>query len=193
MSWIARTNPFLYTVIEKEEAANTTAGFEDYSHHLIKLLAGDRAGKANAEQATRDGKRGYVSETAIAEAFNDLMRKVQGRDGAEIRTSAEDVHRMRGWDDRISPALSSVETHPSACLPGEAMFTLVMLLNNNGAAGPAPARPLSDKPPAKPGRLEIRTVSGRQNAQGLLDRYVNTHWRWQTASLYGRVLKDMGI
>jgi len=203
MSWVARTLPYLRTVIEKREASNTQAGLEDYSHHLMTLFAGDRTSKANldkmskrlagAEIAARNGERGYVSEGAIADAFNDLMRQVRGRDGAEIRTTVEYVHRMREWDDRISPALSSVETHPSECLPGEALFMLVMLVSSNGAVGPAPEGRFSEEPPSKPGYLVAGKSDGRRVARILLDRYARKHWRWQSARLYGQVLRDMGI
>jgi hypothetical protein len=203
MSWIAMQNSYLRTVIEKKEASNTQAGLEDYSRHLVALLAGDKPGEASArrlaqrlaeaEHAARIGKQRYVSEIAIADAFNHLMRSMRGRDGAEIKTTAERVHWMREWNDRISPVLSSVEAHALECLPGEAVFTLVMLKNNNGKAGPAPKGRLSDEPPSKGGKLVARTVHCNQFADGLLDRYARTHWRWQTARLYGRVLREMGI
>lgn len=98
MSWVAKNLVYLRTMIEKQEASGTAAGLEDYALHLVTLLVGDRireAGKnrlsqwlAEAELAARDGKRRYVPESAIADAFNSLMRAARGRDGAEIRTSA---------------------------------------------------------------------------------------------------------
>ncbi|HTV03820.1 MAG TPA: hypothetical protein VME86_00520 [Acidobacteriaceae bacterium] len=193
MSWFARTNPYLRTVVEKKEASGIRAGLEDYAHHLIRLLAGDKPGEVNvnrlsrrlakAELAARDGKQGYVSEAALADAFNNLMCAVRGHDGAEIQTTVERVHWMREWNDRFSPVLSSVEAHASECLPGEAVFTLVMLLNGNSKIGPAPKGRFSDEPPSKPGRLEAKTSHENQEAQGLLGRYARTHWRWQTARL----------
>lgn len=206
MSWVARTLPYLRTVIEKKEASNTPAGLEDYSHHMMTLLTGDttrRIRKASfdrlsrrlamAEMTARDGKRGHVSESAIAEAFIGLMCRVRGRDGVEIRTSVEDVHRMREWLDRISPMLSSVETHPSECLPGEALFTLVMLRTSNGVVGSAPKGRLNEEPPTKPGYVVAGKIDGKRDAQSLLSQYERTHWRWQVARLYRRILKDMGI
>lgn len=203
MSWVARNLLYLRTVIEKKEASSTAAGLEDYSRHLVTLLVGDRTSKSNrdrlarrlteAELAARDGKRGYVSESAIVDAFNSLMRAVRGRDGAEIRTSVEYVHRVRGWADRISPVLSSVETHASECLPGEAVFTLVTLVNSNGVVGLAPNGRFGEEPPPRAGRLIAFTARSNETAVGLSSRYARTHWRWQSGRLYGRVLKDMGI
>jgi hypothetical protein len=204
MSWIAMQNSYLRTVIEKMEASKTQAGMEDYAQHLVALLvAGDKPGKAcvrrlsqrlaEAEQAARDGRQGYVSESAIADAFNNLMSAVRGRDGAEIQTTAEHVHWMREWNDRFSPVLSLVETHASECLPGEAVFTLVMLQTSNGVVGPAPKERFSEEPPTEHGHLRAGKSDGRRDAGCLLNRYARTHWRWQTARLYGRVLRKMGI
>jgi len=203
MSWIAMRNSYLRTVIEKKEASSTPAGLEDYAQHLVDLLTGDKPGKASAhrlsqrlaeaELAARDGRRGYVSESAIADAFNNLMRAVRGRDGAEIETTAQQVHWMREWNDRFSPMLSSVEAHASECLPGEAVFTLVMLLNGNSKIGPAPKERFSDAPPSQPGYVGVGISHENQKSRGLLNRYARTHWRWQSTRLYGRVLREMEI
>lgn len=88
MSWVAKNLVYLRTMIEKQEASGTAAGLEDYALHLVSLLVGDSTSKSNrdrlsrrlaeAELAARDGKRRYVPESAIADAFNSLMRAARG-------------------------------------------------------------------------------------------------------------------
>ncbi|MGH9604930.1 MAG: hypothetical protein ACRD3N_04445 [Terracidiphilus sp.] len=128
--------------LNTEAQANDQDGIHVYCEHLVRLLVNESVSKetvtsltdrlAIAERAARRGERPLVSETEVAAAFNNLMGEI----GApkELRTDAPMVHRFRvGPLSRSDVShLITLNTNGANCNPGEAVFLLYLLIQDNG-------------------------------------------------------------
>ena len=190
----------LDSLIANAKAAGTKEGARDYSEYLIKMLVPtQKVGNAysgalsrrlaTADFAAREGKRSWVPESSVAQAFNDLMKQAAdtyggpaGASGRAIETNASIVHQLRLRLYSGSPYLSSVDSHSSECLPSEAMLIMQQLFLTDGAA-PEPLRP-----------GEVRVT--RRNfppADLLVSRYVVSHSRSETVKLYDNLAHNLGF
>lgn len=191
--------PLLDALSKEAEVADTPKGAEAYSMHLINLLVGNQMGDdfvstqasrlATVDLLARRGEREYVDESSVADAFNELMKKVRGLGGKAFMTDAASVHRLRLGISRASPALTTVSVHASSCLPSEALFLIVLLITNNGTIGE----------PLPPGSApELRGTTGRRvsaNAEArlLLVNFLRTHPHSKDVRLFDVLAKYVGF
>lgn len=188
------------SLIAKANAADTKEGVRAYSEYLIEMLVPtQKVGNAyssalsrrlaTADLAAREGKRSWVPESSVAQAFNDLMKQAadasggpEGVSGRTIKTNASIVHQLRLRLYNGSPYLSSVDSHGSECLPSEAMLIMQQLFLTDGAA-PEPLRP-----------GEVRFTSRNfPTADSLVSRYVVSHSRSETVKLYDNLAHNLGF
>jgi hypothetical protein len=186
--------PLVNSLIEEAGAADSQEGRKVYADDLARLLVDGEVGSAYidafslrlalAELMARHGKRKWVPEGVVAQAFNDLMKQVTEPSNKPLQTDASVVHRLRLSLDNTSPDLSTVQSHREDCLPSEAVLTMLLLLANNGAAG----RLLPDPLASKVGYVTANAPSG-PDARALLSRYLATHSRSESMALYEHVAK----
>jgi len=187
--------------IAKARVADTEKGAEAYAADLTDFVVSDRPGKsyvkkfsrrlANADLAARRSGQGWVAESAVAQAFNDLMEQAAPSPSQQIKTDVSVVHRLRFSLCNTSPDLSSVTSHQDECLPSEAMFVIALLMWNNGTAGRPLPEPLSQLHQSK-ATLIFRTSTG-PDARLLLSRYLAASSRPQMVSLYDRLAQTIGF
>jgi hypothetical protein len=195
-------------LVGKAKAAGTQKGARAYSEYLINMLVPTKkTGNtyssalsrrlAMADLAAREGKRSWIPEGSVAQAFNDLMKEAadtsgrpEGTSDRPIETNASVVHQLRLRLYNGSPHLSSVDSHSSECLPSEAMLIMQQLFLTDGAAT------LSD-PSSTPGVLrpgEVRLISRKfPTADSLVSRYVASHSRSETVKLYDNLAHNLGF
>ena len=88
----------------------------------------------------------------------------------------------------VSPALSTVNSNDSECLPGEAVDVMAQLVQHNGS--------LEDLCPPVPdatGRLVQRACDEKFNASVLISRYAQSHSAFRNAELFNHVAQLFGI
>jgi len=188
-------------LIAKAKVADTEKGAEAYAADLTDFVVSNRPGKgyvkkfarrlASADLAARRGNQGWVSESAVVQAFNDMMAQAASSPAELIKTDVSVVHRLRFSLYNTSPDLSTVTSHEDKCLPSEAMFVIALLLWNNGSVGrPAPGPP----PPSasKGGYVIFRTSTG-PDARLLLSRYLAASSRPQMVNLYEHLAQTIGF
>jgi hypothetical protein len=200
---LAKTEPPDVT-LNKEAKASDAAGIHRYSERLVGLLVPARAGQkyirslsdrlATAEQLARAGKANLVPEAKVAQAYNDLMRRI----GAPASLYSEEavVHRMRHDWFVADSNLDSVSAHPNDCNPGEAVYLLVALFWNNGG-------PHKDPPstPALGGGTTSSAATGWVSGQPVTDpqagfvvsSYSAVHSRRANEALFEKVARTLGF
>jgi len=192
--------PLLDALSKEAEVAGTPNGAELYSKHLIKLIVGNVMGDkfvsarasrlATVDLLARRGKREYVDERSVADAFNELMKKVRGHGGRTIMTDAATVHRLRLGISRASPALTTVSAHASSCLPSEAMLLIALLITNNGVIG---------EPPSPGNTPELRVTTGRHvsaanaDASLLVVNFLGSHSHSEDVRVFDVLAKYVGF
>jgi hypothetical protein len=188
--------PNMMDTLNREAAATDSAAIRVYSKHLVSFLPRNLSGPdgaaaniylnsfsdrlANAEKSARQGKRKLISEEAIAEAFNDLMRQT----GAppSLKADLESVKLARkGWEKKL-PAIISREKNGTYCNPGEAIWVLSILIGNIGAHYPLPLHPgepqvLGDRPP-----VDLHLL-----------QYFSSHSPNEDAHVIDKLAKSLGI
>jgi hypothetical protein len=179
----------LRNLIAHAEAADTSEGSKAYARQLTEMFVSPLAGDlyidtfaerlSTADMAARRGGRNLVPESAIARAFNDLMSHVR----SPLRTDTNVVHVLRRTLYAVSPALSTVNSNNSECLPSEAVDVMTQLLTHNGTL----EDPCSPSIPA-----EHRCVQ-RYNAEVLISRYTKSHSRSRNAELFDHLAKLFDI
>lgn len=196
------------SLIAKAKAAGTIEGARAYSEYLIKMLIPTKkVGNAYssalsrrlaiADIAAREGKRGWVPESSVARAFNDLMKQAAdtshrppGTSARPPETNAPIVHQLRLRLYNGSPDLSSVDSHSSECLPSEAMLIIQQLLLTDGAG--TLSDPSSTPGPLRPGEVRL-TRRKFPTADSLVSRYVVSHSGSETAKLYDNLAHNLGF
>ena len=192
--------PLLDALGKEAEIADTPRGAEAYSKHLIKMLVGNEMGDdfvstlavrlAAADLSARRIDRGFVDERTVADAFNELMKRLRGRGSFTIMTDAATVHRLRLGISRASPTLTTVSAHTSTCLPCEAVFLIALLVTNNGAIG---------EPSLPTGAPELLRTTGRRvsaanaGASLLLVNFLSSHSNSEDVELFEVLAKYVGF
>ncbi len=200
-SQVQQRPPNLIETLNEEAEANDPAGIRVYSQHLIRLLVGDRVGKAHAaslshrlahaETMARHRKQNLVSEADVARSFNDLMKKIGAP--ASLSTNEAWVQKFRAGllAGSAVPALISTDRNGAYCNPGEAVLLLFLLLANNGS--------FDDHLPdgLKPESLPRVWISSRQPTEptswGLLSAYHSQHSRDGTIYLFENAAQTLHL
>lgn len=191
--------PQVGSLIEEVLASNSQDGMREYTSHLTKLFIGDQMGDgyiaavsrrlAMAELMSRNGKRKWIAESTVVQAFNDLMTAVAAAGNKPIHTDTSVVHELRVALYNTSTDLSSVNSHESECLPTEAILLMVLLQANNGNlnSGGPPALTVS----SHGGGVTFSAVDN--DARSLLLRYAASHSHPENLKLYDHVTRLMGF
>lgn len=181
-------------LIAEAEAADTGEGLQAYTQHLTKNFVSPRGvGNAyvdafsqrlfTADLMARQGKRQWIPESVVAQAFNYMMAQTSGPSCKPLRTDTSTVHQLRIILSEVSPALSSVKSQVSKCLPTEAVDLMIQLLSRNGS--------LEDPcPPPRPG--EHGCVQ-KVNADVLILRYSQSHSASENVMLFDHVAQLFGL
>jgi hypothetical protein len=165
------------------------------------MFIGDRTGKAyatafshriaTADLATRRSERKWIPESVIAQAFNGLLEQVSGATGEPFRTDTNVVHQIRLITAETVPELSTVKSHNSECLPGEAVFLMNQLLLINGS--------LENRCPPQPGPDGglVQRACAEKDVQGfanlLITRYSQSHSLSENEMLFNHVAQLFGM
>lgn len=201
----AQADPSRPENLNRESKANDSAGIHLYSEHLIESIVPDRAGQryisslsdrlARAEELARAGNGNLVPEAKVAQAYNDLMRRIGAP--ASLYSDEKVVHRIRhfGLVTDPSPALFSAHQNGTNCNPGEAVFLLLSLFWNNGGPRedppPGPAPQAGKKPPS------VRWITGQvmtgPEAGILLSSYSAAHSRHVADAMFNGVARTLGF
>jgi hypothetical protein len=120
------------------------------------------------------------------------MEQVSGASGEPFRTDTNVVHQIRLTLAETIPALSTVKSHNSECLPGEAVFLMNQLLLLNGS--------LEDRCPPQPGPnggLVQHACAEEKDGPGfanlLISRYSHSHSRSKNEMLFDHVVQLFGM
>lgn len=174
-------------------AAKDPSGRSTYVGTLMTLAGGDKLAKPYYsglskrleldEERVRRGKQAPVSETSIAMAFNQLALILN----SPVRVDAERVHRYREIFVGQAPNLISINSSPSACNPGEAVFLVYIIAFNDGSLTAWTSADLSQCDPSETGCVLTRQVSKEEYSSTL-------KWlaaRFAAAHTQVEVLKDV--
>lgn len=182
-------------LIDAAGTTDTEEGVKQYSGQLARMLVDDKVGGRYAaslsqrltvaELAARRGERKFVPESSVAQAFNELMKRIETGPPPPLSTTALVVHQLRIAIRNTSPALSSMRPDNSDCLPSETVMLLFLLLVNDGKFSVA-AAPIG----AKSG-VSIRQDS--PSAGMLLRRYLTLRSRSESANLYDKLFAALGF
>jgi hypothetical protein len=172
-------------LIANAEAADTPEGSKAYAQQLAQMFVSPRAGDlyvdafadrlSKADMLARRGEKSLISESTITQAFNDLM----GRVHSPLRTDAKVVHALRNTLYAVSPALSTVNSNGSECLPSEAVDLMTQLVEHNGS--------LED--PCSPSIPQEHRCVEKFDAGVLLLPYCQSHPASHNARLFNSVAK----
>jgi len=176
--------------LNKEAEASDPAGIHEYSQDLIQKLVGVRAGRpayadeltnrlARAEMMARHGKRKLISEEAIANAFNDLMQRTAAP--SSFKADVAEVEKSRLAFENELPAMISESRNGKYCYPGEAIWVVVMLIENVGAHFP----PLLNSVPQVSGYVPPVRLH--------IEQYFSSHSPNEVAHVLDRLAKNLGI
>ena len=202
----------LYCLFNQRAAASDPAGIHEYSEHLIgrivpNLMAKNFLGQlrndladrlAKAEQAARAGDGRLVPEAAVVKAFNDLMQEI----GAppSVRASEASVHGFREHAASIDafPALFSAGRNGANCNPGEAVFILSLLIEDNGLLYEKNLDVQKEmmQPPKEKGKWQGGGALAEERGPDLwwlLSSYPSNHNRNATVALFNHVADTLGF
>ncbi len=109
-------------LIAKAKVADTQKGAEAYAADLTDFAVSSKGvGKgyarkfsrrlASADLAARRGNQGWVPESAVVQAFNDMMAQAASSPAELIKTDISVVHRVRFALYNTSPDLGTVTSH----------------------------------------------------------------------------------
>jgi len=184
-------------LIAEAKAAGTQEGNQEYARRLTEWFVPRKTGDAyvdafssrlsKADLMARHDERGWIPESVIAQAFNDLMEQTSGKSGKPLRTDTNVVHQLRVTISEVSPALSAVKSISSECLPTEAISLRLQLLYRNGS--------LEDPCPPKPGPdgALVQHACVGPDATILMFRYSRSHSASDDEKLSDHVAKLFGM
>ena len=195
----AQTNPGSISkspgvvLVEAAEAADTKEGNQKYTKLLTENFVPSETGDtyisafsnrlSEADLMARQGKREWISESVVAQAFNDLMKQT----GGSFRTDTNIVHQLRISVLEVSPALSTVRSHDSECLPSEAIMLMLQLVSRNGSS-------TDWCPPALgPTGAPVQNVCEGATALVVISRYVSSHSDFECRMLFDHVARLFGM
>lgn len=181
-------------LIEEAEAANAEEGNQKYAKLLTENFVPSQIGDAyisafssrlsGADFSARQGRRKWIPESAIVQAFNDLMKRTSG----SFRTDTNIVHQLRISVLEVSPSLSTVKSHGSECLPSEAIMLMMQLVSRNGSSkDPCPPTPTPS------GALVQHACDEGIPALVVIADYVTSHSRLENRMLFDHVAQILGM
>lgn len=195
-------------MFNQEAAVSDPDGMQKYSADLLDLLvpdvakgidvSADASRLAQAEQVARAGKDKLVPELSVVQAFNWLISRI----GAPptFRASEESLHdfRQHAAETKAFPALFSAGRNGANCTPGEAVFLLYLLIEEDGnlsvqnldlarrlAAGnvaPEEARAVA----------VVRTAPAEGHLSGIYSAYAAHHRHQATGALLHNLTAELG-
>jgi hypothetical protein len=179
-------------LIAEAKAADTEEGDQQYARRLSDWYVSRRAGDAyitsfshrlaTADLMARHGKRKWIPESVIVQAFNSLMKQVTYPSSKLVQTNTNVVHRLRVTLSEVSPALSTVNSSSSECLPTEAVSLMIQLqLHNGSTEDPCPTTPDAN------GHLVQLACS--ENANILVFSYLHSHPASESVKIFDHVAK----
>ena len=180
-------------IVMEAEAADTKEDNQKYAKLLTENFVTSRTGDAyisafsnrlsQADLSARQGKRNWIPESAVVQAFNDLMKQT----GGPFRTDTNTVHQLRISVLEVSPALSTVKSHNSECLPSEAIMLMMQLVPRNGS--------LKDwcPPTLGPTGALVQHACEGPTALVVIAKYVKSHSRSQDRMLFDHVAQILGM
>jgi len=181
-------------LVEEAEAADTKEGNQKYAKHLTEEFVWRQTGDAyisafsnrlsEADFMARQGKRKLIPESAVVQAFIDLMTQT----GGSFRTDTNIVHQLRISVLEVSPALSTVKTHDSECLPSEAIMLMLQLVSHNGSSSTDPCPPTHE-----PAGGLVQNVCEGATALVVISRYRSSHSRFENRMLFDHVAQRFGM
>ncbi len=128
-------------VLNKDAKASDPAGIhlyaEDLAHYLLPEGVGDKYTNsfadrlAKAEREAREGTRKLIPDTQIVEAYNELLKR------ENLTTKPANLDSLRRYRTDSYPAktysaLITADRNGANCYPGEAVFLLTVLRQNDG-------------------------------------------------------------
>jgi hypothetical protein len=195
----AQTNPGSVSrspgvvLVMAAETADTTEGNKNYAEHLTENFVPSQTGDAyisafsnrlsEADLSARHGKRKWIPESAVVQAFNDLMKQI----GGSSRTDTNIVHELRTSVIEVSPALSTVKSHLSECLPSEAILLMMQLISRNGSS-----KVWCPPTPGPTGALVQHACEGDYSLVDV-SQYLKSHSRSKNRMLFDHVAQMFGI
>jgi hypothetical protein len=118
-----------------------------------------------------------------------MMKQVAPTADQAIQTNPAEVHKMRSPLFNTSASLSSVDSHPSDCMPDEAVLTVSLLLMNNGKATQSNLPARDNSPP----RGYVAVTSTTRNARSDLNAYLLSHSPREDIALYELLNHTLGF
>lgn len=189
---------FLKPLAAEADNADTIEGEEEYAADLAQLLVGNATDAAYvtavsrrlsmADRLDRAGYRTRIPEQSVAQAFNSLMNAVVIAPDTPPRASVATVHQIRTALDKTFPELTSVDLHPSTCLPTEAALLLVILIYHANATEPS-----SRESPPSIDTQHPPNHSAPKSPCDLLTAYAASHPAYASVFLFDNTMKPMGF
>jgi hypothetical protein len=188
-------------MVNKDAEASDPVGIRYYGEDLAHLLLPEKVGDkyidsfsvrlAKAEDAARSGKRSLIPEAQVAQAYNDLVKKIGLP--SSIRATENSIQRFRASaaEGQALPALFTANHNGRNCNPGEATYLLVLLLETNGTLEGL-SRGLLPPPPSNTQAVLTTSVT-MANADVLL--YMNSlrSSRHDTIKLFDHASQILGL
>jgi hypothetical protein len=191
-------SPMAHLITEAKNA-DTPEGSQRYARHLAEMFIGDQVGKTYVTAFSRRlvmadlmamrGKRNWIPESTVAQAFNDLMEQVTDSSSKPFQTNESIVHQIRLVLYNASHHLSSIDSHSSTCLPSEAVLVMIQLLENNGEISP-PCPSWKRMPPEGP---YVIGCARNVLANALVFRYAISHSHSERVMLYEHAVQVLGF
>lgn len=194
-------------LMNQEAASGSPASVHRYAADLVGLIVPDAAGKdyidlmserlAQAELKARKGEEKLIPETEVAAAYNELVQNIGAP--ASFDTSAEIIHRFRRHDIKVQadPALLTAGRNGDGCYPGEAVFLVYLLIENDGKL---PQRVLDDQVARvqfeQHGGYSAHSFGSFQRYHGvgaMLFAYAEHHGRRSTGRLFNVAFRPLGF
>jgi hypothetical protein len=140
----ARAKPQAITeIIAEAKAADSPVENYKYAKRLTDWFVTKQTGDAyldafserltKADLMARHHEREWISESTIVDAYNYLLKQAGGNSSNSPQADINTLHHLRITLSEVSPALSTVNSHKSECLPTEAVQLMIQLLEHNGS------------------------------------------------------------
>lgn len=209
----------LYCWFNQQAQASDPTSIHKYSENLVARIVQNPAASdalhqiadrlanqlANAEEATRGDNKKLVPEATVAKAFNDLMQDVGAP--SSWRATEASIHEFRQHAASVHAfgQIFSADRNGTNCNPGEAVFILSLLLDNNGTLSDqeldrqlalvqtATQQKKLDTGNGLQGHNSASLVRWPAGAQGVLFTYYSHHSRSTVNDLFNHLATSLGI
>jgi hypothetical protein len=179
------------------KAADSPEGNYKYARHLTAMVMpfdkrdpyiGEFAARlSKADLSARHNERTWIPESAVAQAFNELMHQFDAKHVHAPKTDVSVVHQIRIISSEVLPEVGTVKEHPSDCLPSEAMEIMYQLIGRNGS--------LAEECPPKPGPdgRPVPRSCVLHDAIQILFEYARSHPASDAKKGFDRVAQIFGL